>query len=212
MSEHEPDSAPSGLDGTIPSTSRIEAFSDGVIAIALTVLVLELHVPDLVNTLNDQQIAHLLIGVLPKLAAYLLSFLLIAIYWVNHHHLFHLLDKADAGLLWANNNLLLWLSLLAFPTALMGEHSASSLIAAVYGGVSMLAALAFLILHRYAYRAGLFNSSYSPAAYRSDARANQMTLGMYAIFIALAFVHPLAAEAGYAFIALMYFMPRIRAR
>ena len=196
----------------IPSTSRIEAFSDGVIAIALTILVLELKIPELSRQFSEQQVQHVLVETLPKLASYFLSFLIIAIYWVNHHHMFHLLEKADSGLLWLNNNLLLWLSLLAFPTALLGEHPESHTIAALYGAVSMMTAVAFLFLHRHAYRKGLFSSTYSAQAFRSDAMANYMTLGIYLIMIAMSFYKPLIAELGYAAIALLYFVPRIKAR
>jgi uncharacterized membrane protein len=204
-------SRPKG-DDSIPSTSRIEAFSDGVIAIALTILVLELKVPEIGAALNEQDILHILHGLLPKLAAYLLSFLIIAIYWVNHHHLFHLLERSNSGLLWCNNNLLLWLSLLSFPTALVGEHPTSQIAAALYGGVSFMTAVAFLVLHRYSYRHGLFASSYSHAAYKADVKTNVITLGFYALAICLAFVSPYLAEAGYLLIALLYFVPRIRAR
>ena len=200
------------FDTPIASTARIEAFSDGVIAIAITILVLELRVPELGSAFTETQMSDLVVHLLPKIAAYLLSFLLIAIYWVNHHHMFHLLERADSGLLWANNNLLLWLSLLSFPTSLLGEHPSSKLIAAAYGGISFMAALGFYLLHRHAFSAGLFSKDYSERAYRDDARANLMTLSAYLLCIALSFVYPYAAEVGYALIALMYFLPRIHAR
>lgn len=199
-------------DDAVPSTSRIEAFSDGVIAIALTILVLELKVPEIGASLRELAIAHLLQELLPRIATYLLSFLIIAIYWVNHHHMFSLLERTTPRLLWHNNHLLLWLSLLSFPTALLGEHPDSQVIAAVYGGVSMMTALAFTLLHRSAFRSGLFSRSYTAAAYQADARANLATLGLYAVSITLALVSPYAAEAGYALIALLYFLPRIKAR
>ena len=199
-------------DTPIPSTARIEAFSDGVIAIAITILVLELRAPELSSAFTEAQVSDLLAHLFPKFAAYLLSFLLIAIYWVNHHHMFHLLERADSGLLWANNNLLLWLSLLSFPTSMLGEHPSSTLIAALYGGISFMAALGFYLLHHHAFSAGLFSKDYSERAYRDDARANLMTLGAYSLFIAVSFVYPYAAEVGYLLIALMYFLPRIRAR
>jgi uncharacterized membrane protein len=197
---------------SIPSTARIEAFSDGVIAIALTILVLELKVPEIGASLRDLDIVHLLEHLLPRIATYLLSFLLIAIYWVNHHHLFHLLERSNSGLLWANNHLLLWLSLLSFPTALLGEHPDSQVIAAIYGAVSFMTAVSFTVLHRYAYHAKLFVPTYSPSAFKADSRANLMTLCFYAVFIGSAFLNPYLAEGGYAFIALMYFMPRFKAR
>jgi uncharacterized membrane protein len=199
-------------DGAIPSTTRIEAFSDGVIAIALTILVLELKVPEIGASLRELDIARLLEELLPRVGAYLLSFLIIAIYWVNHHHMFHLLESTDAGLLWHNNHLLLWLSLLSFPTALLGEHPDSRVVAVVYGAVSLMTALAFCLLHRHAFRSGLFSKAYTPEAFAADASANLRTLGLYGACILLALVSPFLAEAGLVLVALLYFVPRVVAR
>ena len=120
-------------------TNRIEAFSDGVIAIILTVMVLELKVPAAAT-------ATALRGAIPALLSYALSFLIVAIMWVNHHHLLHLAKHASSGLLWANNNLLFWMSLIPFATAYLGQTHGAPLAVAVYGTVLTLAATGFTLL------------------------------------------------------------------
>lgn len=120
-------------------TNRIEAFSDGVIAIILTVMVLELKVPASASTAALRAVA-------PSLMSYALSFVIVAIMWVNHHHLMHLAKHATAGLLWANNNLLFWMSLIPFVTAYMGQTHGAPLAVATYGAVLTLAAGGFTLL------------------------------------------------------------------
>src|SRR5271166_3501798 len=109
-------------------TNRIEAFSDGVIAVIITIMVLEMKVP------RDTTLTSLL-GIAPQFLAYLLSFLVVAIMWVNHHHLLHAARRADARLLWSNNNLLFWMSLIPFVTAYMGDHFRDPRAVALYGVV-----------------------------------------------------------------------------
>ena len=121
--------------------SRLEAFSDGVIAIVITIMVLELRPP------GGTGLADLL-PLAGKLSSYLLSFVFLAIYWNNHHHLLHAVQRVDGRVLWANVHLLFWLSLIPFVTAWMGEHDAAPVPVAVYGAVLLLAALAYFLLTR----------------------------------------------------------------
>ena len=112
--------------------NRLEAFSDGVIAILITIMVLELKVPHGTDW-------HALQPLLPVLVAYVLSFVYIAIYWNNHHHMLHAAHKVNGPILWANNHLLFWLSLVPFVTAWMGENHGASFPAAAYGVVLLMA-------------------------------------------------------------------------
>jgi uncharacterized membrane protein len=120
-------------------TNRLEAFSDGVIAIIITIMVLELKPP------HDPDI-HSLLRIWPTFSAYVLSFIIIAIYWVNHHHLIHLVTCVDARILWANVNLLFWLSVVPWATVYLGDNHLLSFPVALYATVSTLGAVAFFIL------------------------------------------------------------------
>src|SRR5207247_11431716 len=122
-------------------TSRLEAFSDGVLAIIITIMVLELKVPHAVEL-------SALKSVLPVLLSYVLSFIYLGIYWNNHHHLFQATEEVSGGILWANLHLLFWLSLFPFTTAWMGENHLASTPTAVYGCVLLMAAIAYHILQR----------------------------------------------------------------
>src|SRR3984957_4988216 len=120
-------------------TNRLEAFSDGVIAIIITIMVLELKVP------HGADLAALA-PVLPVLLSYVLSFIYVGIYWNNHHHMLHLCSAVSGSILWANLHLLFWLSLLPFATAWMGENHLSILPSALYGVILLMAAIAYWIL------------------------------------------------------------------
>src|SRR5687767_7458183 len=119
--------------------NRLEAFSDGVIAILITIMVLELTVP------HDTQLSALL-PLLPVLLAYILSFVMLGIYWNNHHHMLHAAQRVNGGILWANLHLLFWLSLIPFTTAWMGENGFAPLPTAAYGFVLLMCAIAYRIL------------------------------------------------------------------
>lgn len=119
--------------------SRLEAFSDGVLAIIITIMVLELKVPHGVDI-------DALTPLIPVLLSYVLSFVYVAIYWNNHHHLLHTCDKVTGSILWANLHLLFWLSLFPFTTAWMGENQFAALPSATYGIVLLMAAIAYFIL------------------------------------------------------------------
>src|SRR4051794_2112519 len=123
------------------STGRMEAFSDGVIAILITVMVLELPIPHGTDWAD-------LRAVLPVLLSYVLSFVYLGIYWNNHHHMFQATDRVSGLILWANLHLLFWLSLIPFTTAWLGEHHLASVPAAAYGVVLLAAALAYYTLER----------------------------------------------------------------
>jgi uncharacterized membrane protein len=129
--------------------NRLEAFSDGVIAIVITLLVLEIRVPEVKNGL---ELRAALVHLLPKLAAYVISFLVLAVWWMSHHQLMEQVRTVDRGLLWLNNLFLLSLAFIPFPTALMGEYPAQPDGAVIYGLVCTLAGLSFFAMRTYAGR------------------------------------------------------------
>src|SRR5574338_167799 len=123
-------------------TSRLEAFSDGVLAIIITIMVLELKVPHDATTLAELR------PLLPVFLSYVLSFIYVGIYWNNHHHMLHVTERVSGGILWANLHLLFWLSLVPFVTAWMGEHEFAAPPVALYGLVMLMAGVAYFLLAR----------------------------------------------------------------
>src|SRR5213079_1684130 len=123
-------------------TSRLEAFSDGVLAIIITIMLLELKVPHAVDLAA-------LKPVLPVLLSYVLSFVYLGIYWNNHHHLLKTVKNTNGAMMWANHHLLFWLSLFPFATAWMGENHFAAIPSALYGGVLFMAAIAYYILQSF---------------------------------------------------------------
>ena len=181
------------------TTNRLEAFSDGVLAIILTIMVLELKVP-----LNAPDFSALK-PVIPVFLSYLLSFVNVGIYWNNHHHLMHAAEKVTGGILWANLNLLFWLSLIPFVTAWMGENHFAAAPVALYGIVLLLSALAYTILQYTIVRIHGKESVLAKAV-RND-RKEKLSIVLYVAAIALAFVQPWIAGALYACVALMWLIP-----
>jgi uncharacterized membrane protein len=178
--------------------NRLEAFSDGVIAIIITIMVLELRVPH-GGELSDLRM------VAPVFASYVLSFVYIGIYWSNHHHLFHAVHRVDGGMLWANLHLLFWLSLIPFSTAWMGENHFTRWPAAVYGINLLLCALAYTILvRRIIYTSG--RDSLVARAIGSDRKGN-LSLLLYVIAVSSAFVVEWVAFALYVTVALIWLVP-----
>lgn len=179
-------------------TERLTAFSDGVIAILITIMVLELHVP----RTADLAALHEL---LPVFLTYVLSFIIIGIYWNNHHHMLSLTDRITGGILWANLHLLFWLSLMPFVTGWMGENHFAPVPTALYGVVLMLAGVAYFILEQTIIRSQ-GPSSRLKAAVGSDAKG-KISVVLYLAAIPLAFVHQLLSDALYVSVALMWLIP-----
>ena len=178
--------------------NRLEAFSDGVIAIVITIMVLELRIPEGADWPALQPIV-------PVFITYVLSFVFIGIYWNNHHHLIHMADRITGGILWANLHLLFWLSLTPFATGWMGRNNFAPLPTAVYGGVLLCSAIAYTILVRTIIAAQGPHSRLKEAL-GSDAKS-YASLAMYAAAIPLAFVNRWLAYALYVAVALMWFVP-----
>jgi len=185
--------------------SRVEAFSDGVIAILITIMVLELKVPEHASL-------DALRPLIPVLLSYVLSFIYLGIYWNNHHHMFHMVRQVTGGMLWANLHLLFWLSLVPFVTGWMGQNQFDSLPTAAYGVVMLLAAIAWTILQHVIIRAQGPDSPLADAV-GSDTKGRLSAL-LYVAAIPLAFVHRWIADGIFAFVALMWLVPdrRIESR
>jgi uncharacterized membrane protein len=179
-------------------TSRLEAFSDGVLAIIITIMVLELKVPHAVELAA-------LKPVLPVLSSYVLSFIYLGIYWNNHHHLFQATEEVSGGILWANLYLLFWLSLFPFTTAWMGENQLAAMPTAVYGFVLLMAAIAYYLLERVII-AKEGRESLVAQAVGKDRKA-KLSLLLYLAAIPLAFVISWIAAGLYVFAALLWLIP-----
>jgi uncharacterized membrane protein len=178
--------------------TRLEAFSDGVIAILITIMVLELRTPE-----GHDWSA--LAPLVPKFSAYVLSFVFIGIYWNNHHHMLHMTQQVTGGILWANLHLLFWLSLVPFSTAWVGETHLAPLPTATYGAVLLLAGAAFNILE-YRIIASQGDSSPLKAAVGSDTQGKVSVL-LYSIAIPVAFVRPWISALIYLAVALIWLVP-----
>jgi len=181
----------------MPKT-RLEAFSDGVIAIIITIMVLEMKAP------HGADLAALR-PLLPVVLSYVLSFLYLAIYWNNHHHLLHATTRINARIMWANLHLLFWLSLVPFVTGWLGEHHGDSWPTALYGVVLLMAGLAYLVLQSCIVAAQGRDSSLA-AALGGDWKG-KLSLGSYAAAIALAFVNQRFSDALYVFVAVLWVIP-----
>jgi len=179
--------------------TRLEAFSDGVIAIIITIMVLELKVPEGANWKELQQLV-------PVFMSYLLSFIYIAIYWNNHHHLLHLVKHLSAGIMWSNFNLLFWLSLIPFATGWMGENHFEPLPVALYAVLMNLCGIAYTILQKTI-----------EACHRDDVRLKEimarqqrkgiMSLLIYTIAVAMAYVSTLISGLLFVTVAAMWLIP-----
>jgi uncharacterized membrane protein len=179
-------------------TNRLEAFSDGVLAIVITIMVLELNVPHATSLAALQPLV-------PVFLTYVLSFVYVGIYWNNHHHLFHATDEVSGGILWANLHLLFWLSLLPFATGWMGENHFQPVPTAVYGFVLLMAAVAYNILQR-AIIAKQGRDSVLAAALGRDWKG-KLSAMLYVAAIPIAFVSPWLACAVYVAAALWWLVP-----
>jgi len=185
--------------------SRLESFSDGVIAIIITIMVLELRVPDGADW-------HALRPLLPVFLTYVLSFVFLGIYWSNHHHMLHAARRVNGAILWANLHLLFWLSLVPFVTGWMGANHFEPLPTATYGAVLLCAALAYTILLRTILASEGPDSTLAMAV-GSDTKG-WVSIACYASAIPLAFVNDLISDALYVLVALIWLVPdrRIESR
>ena len=180
------------------SKGRLEAFSDGVIAIIITIMVLELKVP------HGADLSALR-PLLPVFVTYVLSFVFVAIYWNNHHHMLQTAERINGRILWANTHLLFWLSLVPFVTGWMGENHSAPLPTAVYGAVMLGSGLAYLILQNAIISHHGRQSRLARAVGRDF--KGKVSFGAYALAITLAFVNQWISDAIYVGVALLWLVP-----
>jgi uncharacterized membrane protein len=180
------------------SKGRLEAFSDGVIAVVITIMVLELNVPHGTDFTALQPL-------IPVLLSYVLSFILIGIYWNNHHHMLHATEHVNGRILWANLHLLFWLSLIPFTTAWMGENSFAPLPTAIYGFVLIMCAAAYTVLQNTIVAHHGPNSALARAV--GHDRKGHISLACYVAAVPLAFVHQGISLALYIFVAMIWLIP-----
>jgi uncharacterized membrane protein len=180
---------------------RLEAFSDGVLAIIITIMVLELKVPH-GDSFDD------ILPLAPKFLSYVLSFIYVAIYWNNHHHMFQLVKQVRGPVLWANTHLLFWLSLIPFVTAWSGENHFASTPIALYGAVLFMCSIAYYILAQVLVHTHGKDSEIARAI-RTDIKGKISTT-LYAIAIPLAFYYRYVSLALYVTVAVIWFIPDTR--
>ncbi len=178
--------------------NRLEAFSDGVLAIVITIMVLEMKVPHGADV-------SALTPLLPVLLSYVLSFVYVGIYWNNHHHLLHTVHHVSGKMLWANLHLLFWLSLLPLATGWMGENPWAPLPNAFYGGVLLMAASAYLLLQRVIMSSDAEHGALQQMIGRDI--KGKTSVGAYATAIVLSFWQPLLAQLVYLCVALLWLIP-----
>lgn len=201
--------AAASMDRELIGRGRVEALSDGVFAIVITLLVLELHAPRLAHDASPGAVFEALGLLAPKFVSWVISFVTVCVIWVNHHRLFAAIGTVDTKVFWLNANLLLWTSFIPFPTALMGDLPASAVAVSFYGLVMGLMALGFVLLRWYLQRhRDLIDAGVDLARFR---RSTRFSIAMgplaYATGAALAWVNQPAAFGCYAAIALYFVLP-----
>lgn len=180
------------------SKTRLEAFSDAVIAIALTIMVLELKVPHGADWAALQPL-------IPVMLSYVLSFIFLCIYWNNHHHMLHAAERVSGPVLWANSHLLFWLSLVPFVTGWMGENHFATLPTAVYGAVLLFSAIAYTILQTTIIKQLGSDSQLAHAVGRD--RKGKASMILYILALLLVFLNRWIAFGIYILVALMWLVP-----
>jgi uncharacterized membrane protein len=180
------------------SKGRLEAFSDGVLAVVITIMVLELKSPHGTGLTALRPLV-------PLLLSYVVSFVYIGIYWNNHHHLLHATQRVNGATLWANLHLLFWLSLIPFTTAWVGDNYTNSWPVAVYGIVLLLAGVAYYILARVLIRLHGNDSTLATSIGRDT--KGKLSIAIYAVGIAIAFVQPWMANLCYVIVAIIWLIP-----
>lgn len=180
------------------SKARLEAFSDGVFAVIITIMVLDMKIPAQVTFAALQ-------SVLPVFLTYVLSFIYVAIYWNNHHHLLHASQQVNGRILWANLHLLFWLSLAPFATAWLGQDPRAAAPVALYGCVLLFAGIAYYILARSLIRHHGQDSALATSIGKD--RKGIVSLAVYAVAIPFAFFHPTVSCLCYVLVAVMWLVP-----
>jgi|GEM_PF-323398 len=189
-------------------TTRMEAFSDGVIAIIITLMILEVKPPHL-DDIEDTELKTVILPMLPHIVAYSLSFLMLGIYWVNHHNFFHKIKHGDRKLLWMNLNLLFWMSLIPIPTVFLGSHWHMPIASVFYGIVLFMTSISFTYMGVYCNKNGLFTSEIPEKIRIRNMHRNRLSLGLYVLAMVMSYVTVYISFVLFVFVAAMYFMPKL---
>lgn len=196
------------------STKRVEAFSDGVIAIIITIMVFNIRFPHMAIPYTHKQVTKELILLIPSLISYFFSFLIIGIMWLNHHHMFHLADKVNEKLLWLNLHFLFWLSLIPFPTSMISGNPFLPESTAFYGLVLFMVSFSFSMMRGYAVKNNLMHKGEGKLIQRQIAKVNKRArlknfIGMTAYFISipLAYLSVYASFACFVIPPVLFFIP-----
>ncbi len=192
------------------SSNRIEAFSDGVIAIIITLMILEIKLPDKFHDLGkDQSLWKALAPIIPHVIAYLLSFIMLGIYWVNHHNFFHRIQNANRKLLWLNLNLLFWFSLIPIPTAILGDHPLRYESSMLYGFIQFMCSASFTYMGVYANKMELLTSKVPVELRKHNMKKNRLSMFLYILAIGLSYVSVYISFGLFIYIAALFFAPRL---
>lgn len=185
------------------STTRLEAFSDGVIAIIITVMVFELK---FLNTPNPDTVLSDLISLIPKVFSYAISFIMLAIMWVNHHSLFHQIQKTDNRLIWLNINLLFWMSLIPFGTYFLGSSPFLSIASSLYALIFLLNAFAFTLIRNHILKYDLLHEYSNKLVHSQIKKKNIIAMGLYITAGLSSFISPYISFAIFIIVPMMYFI------
>jgi uncharacterized membrane protein len=189
--------------------SRVEAFSDGIFAIIITLLILEIKVPEIHQPESIGELTEKLWHLAPKFIAWVISFFTVAVIWVNHHRIFESLKHINHTIFWLNANLLLWVSFIPFPTALMGDYPNNKLAVSFFGLSSLMMGIAFTIFRIYMWKHPELTNGFSKDELWQGVR-NVLLFGptLYLIGTATAWIHPYIAFAFYAFVTIYFIFPK----
>lgn len=195
-------------------TTRLETLSDGVIAIVITIMVLEFKLPEYEKGMTAKDVYANLHHLLPFFISYAFSFIMVAILWTNHHHMFHLLEKADEYLLWTNFLFLFFMSLIPFATRIVGENPFLPLSIAIYGLIMLLTTVSFALMRQHSLRKRLVHQDENrqmtyeilKASFKARSKTFAATL-VYLVSIPLAFVHVFLAYACFVIPVILFFIP-----
>jgi TMEM175 potassium channel family protein len=193
----------------IKGTVRLQAFSDGVIAIIITLLIFEVRVPVLEES-STQGVLRALLGIIPKIISFAISFFTVAIFWVNHHHIFMSVAHTNWKLLWYNNALLFWLAVVPFTTAFIGDHPNLPAVVSLYALVLFLAAFSFSLMFHYVFfRSDLALESVPLSERRREWNRGCWAFGLYGAASLMAFVYVYAALVITAVIPFLFVVPKV---
>ncbi len=197
------------IGNAVEDTVRVETFSDGIYAIVATLLILGLRVPVL-ETATTANFLAAIKDLLPELTAFIFSFFVVAIFWVNHHHFFHNVQKTDWRLLWYNNFHLFWIATIPFTTALIGRYHTSSVPVAIYAIDMAMAALSIMLMIRYVFfKSNLMYPGFSELRKGSEFKRGMMGVYLYLAATVAAFIHVYIALAIFIITPFLFVVPRL---